>query len=33
VEWYRDNGSWWRRIVSGDYLVERATAKAREAGA
>jgi len=29
VAWYRGHGTWWRRIVSGDYLVDRAQAKAR----
>jgi dTDP-glucose 4,6-dehydratase len=23
VAWYRENESWWQRIISGDYLVER----------
>jgi dTDP-glucose 4,6-dehydratase len=27
VAWYRDNPSWWRRIISGDYLVDRARAR------
>ena len=27
VDWYREHESWWRRIVSGDYLVDRATAQ------
>jgi len=29
VSWYRGHETWWRRIVSGDYLVDRAQAKAR----
>jgi len=29
VTWYRENEAWWRRIVSGDYLVDRAEARAR----
>ena len=27
VDWYRGHESWWRRILSGDYLVNRATAR------
>jgi dTDP-glucose 4,6-dehydratase len=30
VTWYREHQSWWRRIVSGDYLVNRETARAFE---
>jgi dTDP-glucose 4,6-dehydratase len=33
VRWYRENRSWWERILSGDYLVDRKTARAREGGA
>ncbi len=29
VEWYRAHEAWWKRIVSGDYLVDRASARAR----
>ncbi|HET6374184.1 MAG TPA: dTDP-glucose 4,6-dehydratase [Candidatus Polarisedimenticolia bacterium] len=29
VAWYKNNESWWRRIVSGDYLVDRAHARGR----
>ena len=29
VEWYRGHEAWWRRIVSGDYLVDRTQARAR----
>ena len=29
VAWYRANETWWRRIVSGDYLVDRKTAQTR----
>ncbi len=29
VAWYRDHESWWRRIIAGDYLVDRAQARAR----
>jgi len=28
VRWYRENERWWRRIVSGDYLVDRRSARA-----
>ena len=28
VDWYRSHDAWWRRIVSGDYLVDRAQARA-----
>lgn len=27
VDWYRGHESWWRRILSGDYLVNRASAR------
>jgi dTDP-glucose 4,6-dehydratase len=27
ISWYRDNQTWWRRIVSGDYLVDRKAAR------
>src|SRR5262249_13005794 len=26
IGWYRDHEAWWRRITSGDYLVERRSA-------
>jgi dTDP-glucose 4,6-dehydratase len=29
VAWYRDHAPWWRRIVSGDYLVDRSQARAK----
>jgi dTDP-glucose 4,6-dehydratase len=32
VRWYEEREAWWRRIISGDYLVERRTASARERG-
>ena len=28
ITWYREHEAWWRRIVSGDYLVERRQARA-----
>jgi dTDP-glucose 4,6-dehydratase len=30
VEWYRENETWWRRIVAGDHLVDRKTARTME---
>ena len=30
VRWYQENEGWWRRIASGDYLVDRKTARAME---
>jgi len=30
VEWYRRNEGWWKRIVSGDYLVDRRAARSAE---
>jgi dTDP-glucose 4,6-dehydratase len=30
VAWYRGHEAWWRRIVSGDYLVDRREARAAE---
>jgi dTDP-glucose 4,6-dehydratase len=27
ISWYRDNESWWRKIIAGDYLVDRTQAK------
>src|SRR6266850_170309 len=27
VSWYRSNETWWKRIISGDYLVDRAAAR------
>jgi dTDP-glucose 4,6-dehydratase len=30
VRWYQENDGWWRRIASGDYLVDRRTARAME---
>ncbi|HXI03756.1 MAG TPA: dTDP-glucose 4,6-dehydratase [Candidatus Saccharimonadales bacterium] len=32
VRWYKDNRPWWRRIVSGDYLVDRREARMGEPG-
>ncbi|HKY32943.1 MAG TPA: dTDP-glucose 4,6-dehydratase [Candidatus Polarisedimenticolia bacterium] len=29
LDWYRAHAAWWRRIVSGDYLVDRAQARGR----
>ncbi len=29
VQWYREQAAWWKRIVSGDYLVDRASARTR----
>ncbi|HEY3175858.1 MAG TPA: dTDP-glucose 4,6-dehydratase [Candidatus Polarisedimenticolia bacterium] len=29
VTWYREHETWWRRIVSGEYLVDRAQARVR----
>jgi dTDP-glucose 4,6-dehydratase len=29
VGWYRDDYAWWRRIVSGDYLLDRVAARAQ----
>ena len=29
VEWYREHEPWWRRIITGDYLVDRKAARAR----
>jgi len=33
VDWYRTHDAWWRRIVSGDYLVERSVARSLESRA
>ena len=29
IAWYKEHDSWWRRILSGDYLVDRKQARAR----
>ena len=30
IDWYRDHETWWRRIIQGDYLVDRKAAEARK---
>jgi len=30
VRWYQEHAGWWRRIISGDYLVDRRTARTFE---
>ncbi len=30
VRWYRENAAWWKRIVAGEHLVDRKTARAME---
>jgi dTDP-glucose 4,6-dehydratase len=32
VRWYRENASWWKRIVAGEHLVDRKTARSMEKG-
>ena len=30
IDWYRDHETWWRRIIQGDYLVDRKAAEAKK---
>ncbi len=30
IDWYRDHEIWWRRIIQGDYLVDRKAAEAKK---
>ena len=30
IRWYQENESWWKKILSGDYLVDRQTARTME---
>ena len=30
IDWYRDHKTWWRRIIQGDYLVDRKAAEAKK---